>query len=670
MHAFRQLLRCLPAVLALAAGGLGPALADDADTCAEESGEEALAACDRVIASGTIRGADLAELYYYRGFERLAGEDPTGAIADFEESLRIDPDHANIFALLGHAYRANGDLDQAISSYGEAISRAENNPNLYLFRGDARREKGDLPLAVADYDEAIALDPQEAEFLNARGIAAAASGDFELAVDAYSLAIELQPDLAVAYSNRGDAHRLLDDIGQAIADYGNAIANGPDDPVSVYKRGNAYRTERNFDAALADYSKLIELAPREADGYYERGVTYILKREFDLAISDLDKALETNPAHVLAYHARGLAHAAKKDFDKAIADYSEAILLDPDNAERFIVRAWTSFLVGKLDLALADADTAVDLDADLVAAYATRAKILEAMGKTEDAEADRIAEDAAQSRRSERRGAEAAVAGRARADALEARRGAEKNFLAAYEADRPYVYPVERAATALGHHVEDDSVVRYSDELTETGRRLLVDFQRANRLLPTGYLDKLTYSRLLDQPVDPNLFDVDTGFPDTAEPVGDWFFGADDKWCVIWTKPQEIEGIFDPNFTRVPVISISRFRDAEGDSISQSYADADLYEESAAVVIHGNRFVETENFGGDFGPVRSCDGDSCTAANDVLREFRAVNSFEVIGPSRVGGKDLIMRFSGVGFVKSFQRMDQECGNGRLGNWLR
>jgi hypothetical protein len=47
-----------------------PAWSDDAATCRTWTGQEALAACTRMITSNTLRGADLAQAYVWRGITR------------------------------------------------------------------------------------------------------------------------------------------------------------------------------------------------------------------------------------------------------------------------------------------------------------------------------------------------------------------------------------------------------------------------------------------------------------------------------------------------------------------------------------------------------------------------------------------------------------------------
>ncbi len=408
----------------LAAGGIDRAHANDKEAREKESGDPAIAACTRAIESRTIRGADLAKLYYHRATEFASNGDHERAVKDLEDSVAIDPKQAPVFTQLGHSYRTLNNLDRAIASYTEAVQLDDKEPNGFYYRGNAYRAKGDYDRAISDYDEMIKRDAEDPDAFNSRGIAYAAKGALNAAIEDYSKAIEIDREFALAYSNRGDAHRRKNDIARAVADYDEAIRLDPKDAVAVYKRASALRARGDYDRAIDGYTALVGLAEKDAGGHYERGATYLLKKDFDRAIADLDRAIALDPAHAPAFHTRGLAHALKNDPERAIADYSEAVRLEPENAERYTVRAWQSFRMGRLQLALLDADHALALDPELVSAYSTRVRIYEALGEKELAEDDR--RSAAQARiKRERAEADArAQRDRAEADAARARRSA------------------------------------------------------------------------------------------------------------------------------------------------------------------------------------------------------------------------------------------------------
>jgi hypothetical protein len=78
----RRLPSFVSALLMAAGFCSGPAVAEDWPVCAETKGEAAIAACNRLIASGREHGRNLATTYYNRGNAWLNKKDFDRAIAD------------------------------------------------------------------------------------------------------------------------------------------------------------------------------------------------------------------------------------------------------------------------------------------------------------------------------------------------------------------------------------------------------------------------------------------------------------------------------------------------------------------------------------------------------------------------------------------------------------
>src|SRR5215471_2186335 len=80
-----------PGLATAATLAIAPAGADDADSCANASGDAAIAACTRAIASGNYHDHALEKLYRNRAFEYYNRRENDRAIADYNEAIRIDP---------------------------------------------------------------------------------------------------------------------------------------------------------------------------------------------------------------------------------------------------------------------------------------------------------------------------------------------------------------------------------------------------------------------------------------------------------------------------------------------------------------------------------------------------------------------------------------------------
>ncbi len=116
------------AVVALA-GLTTVAAADDWDTCGKQSGDVAIAACSRAIASGKFRGEELAAIYVSRGVEYKNKHGLDRAIADYDQAIRLDP----------------------------------KNASWYFHRGLSNLYAGALPKALADLNQASELNPKHAD---------------------------------------------------------------------------------------------------------------------------------------------------------------------------------------------------------------------------------------------------------------------------------------------------------------------------------------------------------------------------------------------------------------------------------------------------------------------------------------------------------------------------
>jgi tetratricopeptide (TPR) repeat protein len=172
-----SILRCALAALAFASTvwlAVTPAAADDFESCAKASGDQAIAACTRAIASGRYDNPELAVLFKDRCLEWNKRQASDKAIEDCSQAIRLRPDLAQAFNNRGAAYTFKDQYDRAIE----------------------------------DYDQAIRLDPDGAEAFNNRGAAYSLKGQYDRAIEDYNQAIRLNPCDASAFDNRSRAYHL------------------------------------------------------------------------------------------------------------------------------------------------------------------------------------------------------------------------------------------------------------------------------------------------------------------------------------------------------------------------------------------------------------------------------------------------------------------------------
>ena len=113
----------------------------------------------------------------------------------------------------------NRDYLGALTEYTEAIRIEPNNALAVCCRGVAYYRLGDDKDAMTDYTHAISIDPTLAIAYYRRGFLYYLAQDYPSAIADYNKSIELQPDFALAYSNRGYAYRDLYGEQEALIDW-------------------------------------------------------------------------------------------------------------------------------------------------------------------------------------------------------------------------------------------------------------------------------------------------------------------------------------------------------------------------------------------------------------------------------------------------------------------
>ncbi len=217
-----------------------------------------------------------AKTYFMWGNTKYDLGDYKGAITDYTQTIRLNPDHAKAYYNRGLAKSNLGQYFAAIADYDIVIRLKPDDAKAYYNRGVVRSDLGQHFAAIADYDIAIRLNPDYANAYNNRGIAKSKLGQYFAAIADYNIAIRLNPDYANAYNNRGIAKSKLGQHFAAIADYDIVIRLKPDDAKAYYNRGVVRSDLGQHFAAIADYDIAIRLKPDDAKAYYNRGLAKAL----------------------------------------------------------------------------------------------------------------------------------------------------------------------------------------------------------------------------------------------------------------------------------------------------------------------------------------------------------------------------------------------------------
>jgi tetratricopeptide (TPR) repeat protein len=236
-----------------------------------KSGQPAdiIAGCTALLASGNLKGSNIPDAYWWRGW----------------------------------GYYLSKQYQLAMSDYDRAITIAPGNAVYYNDRGIVWTALGNNERAMQDLDQAILLKPDLVDAYINRGIALNNLKRTNEALVAFSRAIELDGTRWLAYQNRAELNDQRSNWRAVFDDGTKLIELAPNYQMGYEYRGHAYFESGQYQAAIADFSKAISLDPNAIFNYRVRGRAYYFLNQFDDAMKDFEAALriDANDGPTISY---------------------------------------------------------------------------------------------------------------------------------------------------------------------------------------------------------------------------------------------------------------------------------------------------------------------------------------------------------------------------------
>lgn len=102
------------------------------------------------------------EDYYKGGLKKSAMGDYTGAIAEFDKAIQINPYYALAYYNRGLAKNSLGYYDEAIADIDKSIELKAGSPKTFMSRGIIKFNKHDFESALKDFNSLLTLDASNA----------------------------------------------------------------------------------------------------------------------------------------------------------------------------------------------------------------------------------------------------------------------------------------------------------------------------------------------------------------------------------------------------------------------------------------------------------------------------------------------------------------------------
>jgi predicted Zn-dependent protease len=168
--------------------------------------------------------ADNAWGHYMYGLSAWKAGRPGDALAGFDESLRLDPDHRKSLFNSARVLLETGQPGQALERVERALSLEPLSAEGHRLLGRARVELGQFDEAIDAYQRAIAIDDRDVWSMNNLGLLYIQRGQSDEAVLPLARAVELRSNSPVFQNNLGTALEQTGHVPEAKQAYEAAVA--------------------------------------------------------------------------------------------------------------------------------------------------------------------------------------------------------------------------------------------------------------------------------------------------------------------------------------------------------------------------------------------------------------------------------------------------------------
>ncbi|KAF3889500.1 MULTISPECIES: tetratricopeptide repeat protein [Nostocales] len=362
---------------------------------------------------------EFIEIFYQRGEEKAKKGDYQGAIAEFNQFLRLNPRGFKAYYGRGLARQKLGDKKGAMADFDLYLQFHPNDSEAHYYRGLLRLELGDYQGAITDYSHAMQSTPDNFGSINSElgdrqqipFHHAPALGDnsrnfgtniniipdcsfsqIELSqIENSSSAIESSTHSLLPHYNDTNNNEIYLNSGHSQYEMQNYVPSldiTSELGEGYVSRGNTRFEIENCKGAIDDYTQYLESSDSDPDIYLKRANSRFQLKDYKGAIEDYTQIIKSAPNDAKAYFNRGNCRYEMEDYKGAVEDYNLSVALNPNDAEPYIHRANARAKLQDYTGAIEDYTYFLQMNPDDAKAYISRgnarSKLKDYSGAIED----------------------------------------------------------------------------------------------------------------------------------------------------------------------------------------------------------------------------------------------------------------------------------------------
>ena len=326
-----------------------------------------------------------ADDYYQRGLAlSVLGRDEE-AIRAYEECLRLDPLHLEVYVRIHFIHLAKGHHEQSLATFTRAAQAFPECARLHLYRAEALGHLKRYQEALEASQRAIQLDGAYAAAYAENSRHLAHLDRHAEALEAIEQAIALNPDADYYYRQKADALTSLRRYEEALTTYDQAIELDPDHFFPYQEKADLLGQLQRDEDALATYDRFIERNPLIFEGYQSKWYFLSRRQRYAEGLATCESCLAHSPQQVRAIEQKARMLSLLKRYEEALLCYEDAIRLHPTKGNLHIARAGALTDLKRYEEALSALDQALQLEPGKSSTHQKKGELLITLKRYQEA---------------------------------------------------------------------------------------------------------------------------------------------------------------------------------------------------------------------------------------------------------------------------------------------
>lgn len=211
-------------------------------------------------------------------------------------ALRLEPEHAGVWATLSLAYDWMFALDDAVRAGQKAVALAPDHADGYAHLAEAYADMRRWYEAAEAGQTALSLDPNNVDALRANAYALELQGFFMEALDQYNKALSIAPYFVPLHIARGRVATALNNYTLAQESYRQAVSADPRNAEALDLLGWTYLVNEDYEQAEVYFRQALEAVPTYFQAHGHMGTLYFQRRNYEEAIPAYRQAVRYGEA--------------------------------------------------------------------------------------------------------------------------------------------------------------------------------------------------------------------------------------------------------------------------------------------------------------------------------------------------------------------------------------